>query len=158
MLFLLAGIWELIRFIVVFLSSAAAPATIPNAHLNLLWLGGPALVLAALFFSSAYYPDHIQAYVPMLRIGTAIAAITDAAVVLTGSYNWTRPGTGMTGPDAGRVLFLLAYGVLVLDLIVVSLLISYRPPRHGRPVNSPGEAASGEDQLPDYDPTDLDQE
>ncbi len=133
-MFLVAGIWELIRFVVVFLSSAAAPAAIPNAHLNLLWLAGPALLLAALFFSSAYYPAHIRVHIPILRIGAAIAVITDAAVIITGSYDWATPGTDASVIGGSRTLFLIAFGILVVDLLVVSFLLSYRlPPREPPP-------------------------
>ncbi len=135
--FLVAGIWEFIRFVAVFLSSAAAPAAISNSHLNLLWLAGPALILAALFLSSAYYPANIRAHIPILRIGAVIAVITDVAVVITGSYDWTLPGTGESATGGSRVLFVLAFGVLVVDLIVISLLLSKR--------------------LPEHDPADLDQ-
>jgi len=153
MLFLAAGIWELVRFVAVFLSSLAAPAALPNAHINLLWLAGPALVLAALFFSSAYYPARIRAYIPILRIGAAVAVITDTAVVITGSYDWTPFSTGAAG---SRALFLLAFGILVVDLIVVSLLLSYRIPRRDPPGESGHGSSAREDELPEYDPTDLD--
>lgn len=156
MLFLAAGIWELIRFVAVFLSAVAAPAAIPNAHINLLWLAGPALVLAALFFSSAYYPAYIRAYIPILRIGAAVAVITDIAVVITGSYDWTPFSTEASVTADSRALFFLAFGVLVVDLIVISLLLSYRLPGHAPP-REPGRGSSAnEDQLPEYDPTDLD--
>ena len=132
-LFLAAGIWELIRFIAVFLSSAVAPAAIPNAHLNLLWLAGPALLLAALFFSSAYYPAHIRVHIPILRIGAAIAVITDTAVVITGSYDWAPPGTGASVTGGSGALFLIAFGILVVDLLVLAFLLSYRRPPHEPP-------------------------
>lgn len=156
MLFLAAGIWELVRFVAVFLSSLAAPAALPNAHINLLWLAGPALVLAALFFSSAYYPAHIRAYIPILRIGAAVAVITDTAVVITGSYDWTPFSTGASVAAGSRVLFLLAFGILVVDLLVASLLLSYRAPGRDPPGESGRGSSAREDELPEYDPTDLD--
>ena len=152
-LFLAAGVWELIRFVAVFLSSAAAPAAVPNAHLNLLWLAGPALVLAALFFSSAYHPDQLRAHLPILRIGAAIAVITDAAVVITGSFDWTVAAPAAAGT---RFLFLLAFGILVIDLIVVSYLLSYRLPVGASQHEPPQAPAANDDELPTYDPTDLD--
>jgi heme/copper-type cytochrome/quinol oxidase subunit 2 len=151
--FLAAGVWELIRFVAVFLSSATTPATIPNAHLNLLWLAGPALVLTAVFFSSAYHPDQLRAYLPILRIGGTIAVITDAAVVITGSFDWTVAAPASVGT---RVLFVLAFGVLVVDLIVASYLFAYRLPVE--PVQTdPPRTLPSDDELPNYDPTDLDE-
>ena len=154
-LFLVAGIWELIRFVAVFLESAAAPAPIPNAHLNLLWLAGPALVLAALFFSSAYYPSRIRAYIPILRIGAVIAVIVDAAVVMTGSYDWAPPGAGASVIGGSRALFLLAFGILVVDLLVVSLLLTYRT-SHKSSASDDRLSEELPEELPEYDPTDLD--
>ena len=157
-LFLAAGIWELVRFVAVFLASAVAPASIPNAHLNLLWLAGPVLVLAALFFASAYYPSRIRAYIPILRIGAVIAVITDAAVVTTGSYDWIPPGTGTAGIGGSRVLFLLAFGILVVDLIVVSFLLTHRPSHKSIASVTRPTSEDLTEELPEYDPTDLDQE
>jgi hypothetical protein len=150
-MFLVAGVWELVRFVGIFLSSAVAPATIPNAHLNLLWLAGPALVLAAMFFSSAYHPDQLRAHLPILRIGATIAVIVDAAVVITGSFNWT-----VAAPIAmdAQLLFVLAFGILVVDLVVVSYLFVYRLPAEPEH-REPPKAAPADDGLPDYDPTDL---
>lgn len=160
MFFLSAGIWELFRFVIVFLASVAAPAAARNAHLNLLWLGGPGVVLAALFFSSAFYADRIRAYIPILRIGAAIAVIVDAAVVLSGSYNRALPGAVVTVTAGDRVLFILAFGVLVLDLIVVSILLSYRFPSAPTRTHSdaiPANSNMSSEQLPEYDPTNLDE-
>jgi len=150
--FLLAGLWELIRFVALFLSAMIAPAAIPNAHLNVLWIAAPALVLTALFFAAAFHPDYLRAYVPILRIGAVVAVISDVAVVITGSYDWTVASPTFT---AGRLLFGAAFAVLIFDLLLLSYLIAFRHP------DTTGDGQDhqvDERDLPKYDPTELGRE
>ena len=164
-LFLAGGIWELSRFVAVFIVSTFLLASIPDAHVNLLWLGAPAILLSAVFFSAAYYPSRVGAYLPILRIGTAVAVVSDMVVVVTGSYNWVPDGGLLPAIGEGRVVFLAAFGILVVELILLSLLISFRaepatgqvPTEGQQPAQQPDpETPMDEEQLPEYDPTDLD--
>lgn len=152
MLFLGAGIWELIRFALLFLSFVLAPAAFPNAHLNLLWVAAPALLIAALFFVAAYFPRRNPYYVPLLRIGTGITVLSDVAVLVTGSYDWTAVTPG-TGAVSGRLLAIIALAVLVLDLAALALTLYARTDS----ANDGSGRAGPTDDLPEYDPTDVDE-
>lgn len=155
-LFLPAGVWELVRFVATFLVTELLTATTTAARLNLLWVGAPGLLLSGLFFAAAFYPGRAPAYLPLLRIGAALTAITDTGVVLSGS---SVLASGMIGlPDAGRRQFVLAFVILVIDLIALAILLAYRTsPRSPHTAQSNG-AEPGGDDLPTYDPTNIDTE
>ena len=153
MVFLAAGVWELVRFTLIFLSSVIGPAALPNNHLNLLWLAAPALVLAAMFFSSAYHPDNLRAHLQILRIGAAITVLSDTAVVVTGSYDWSSSVPGLVGP---RVLLAFALAVLVVDLLVVSYLLVFRDRTlRESPELDQSRKTEQDEHRPEYDPTDV---
>lgn len=169
MLFLLGGLWELARFTAIYLINESSFRDIENAALSVLWIAAPALLLAALFFAAAYYPSRFASYLPLIRLGVAVSVLTDALMVISGSYDAT-PAAIFRAFGAGRTLFLMAFLVLVIDLIILALLLSTRGSRSrdtsGRsaPGQSPGQAPgqpTGQSQtddgdLPKFDPTEVD--
>ena len=146
LLFLLAGIWELARFIAVFLASVATRMQSPLIHLTILWLGGSGLLLAALFFASAYYRDRVQAYMPILRLGVVITALTDLIVIASRAYD---PLPDIMNPGMSLALMLVALGVFTVDLVLVGLLLARR--------TKPRETGTRSEDLPAYDPTEVDE-
>jgi hypothetical protein len=97
------------------------------------------LVLAALFFATAYYEDRLRAYLPMLQIGAALTALSDVAVVLSRTYDWADE---IPVVALGRFMFVLVYVVLVADLVVVALLLVTRAPESRK------TEAESDDHLP----------
>jgi hypothetical protein len=143
------GIWEIVRFAAVYLTVVTLPSELPYAHINLLWFGSPAVVLAALFFSAAYHPDRARFFVPILRIGLAVSVIADAAAIVTGSFNGRLLLNGMPDAAGDRFVFVMTFVVLVVDLLLASALLWYRPRRE--------DVSVTESDLPDYDSTTVDE-
>jgi len=121
------GLWTLFRFAVVVLLVMRASAPDPFGHVNLLWVGAPSLVVVALFGGSAFVAEARRSYLPLLRIGTLLTAISDAAVVLTSSYVPPADRAGPAADAIGPLVFIIAYGILAVDLLIFVALISYRP-------------------------------
>jgi hypothetical protein len=145
------GVWSLARFGFVALLVLRQAGNDPLFHINLLWIGAPALLLAALFAGEAFVPAGERFYLPLLRIGTLLAATADAIVVLTGSYIPVAERAGGVGDDISRLVFIIAYGILAADLLIFAALISYRPMDRSRP---PEPDAS----LPRYESTTVEDE
>ena len=97
-------------------------------------------------------------------IGMAVSVITDAAMIMTGSFSarLLRGGfpyvSGELSDVSGeRVLFLVSFIVLTADLLLAAALLWYRPHAPGPPgVPVPPASTSAETHLPDYDSTHLD--
>lgn len=148
LLLLGGGIWEIVRFAAIYVMVVALPSEQAYSHLNLLWFGSPAVVLAALFFSAAYHSERTRYFVPILRIGLVVSVIADAAVIVTGSFAGRLLPGGIPDAAADRRIFILTFAVLVIDLALASALLWFHPRAPDPPVTN--------DQLPDYDSTDLD--
>ncbi len=143
------GIWEIVRFAAIYLMVVTLPSEQIYYHINLLWFGSPAVVLAAVFFSAAYHSDRAPYFLPILRIGLAVSVIADAAVIVTGSFTGRLLANGMPDAAGERRVFVMTFVVLVVDLALASALLWYRPRRPDTDVTV--------DPLPDYDSTELDE-
>ncbi len=119
------GVWSLFRFVVVTLLVLRLVPEDPLFRHNVLWVGAPALVITALFLGSAFFRHAARHYVPLLRIGMLIAAVTDAIVVLTGSYVPAAERAGIAVGEVSRLIFIITYGILAVDLLIFAGLISY---------------------------------
>jgi hypothetical protein len=121
------GIWSLFRFALVALLVLRLVPADPLFHLNLLWVGAPALLLTGVFAANAFVAGGNRYYLPLLRIGTVLAALTDAIVVLTGSYVPSAERVADSAGPLARLIFIIVYGILAVDLLIFAALISYRP-------------------------------
>lgn len=121
------GVWHLFRFALVAALVFRAIDPGPLGHLNLLWIGAPALLLVALFAANAFVSGGDRFYLPLLRIGALLAVVSDAVVVFSGSYVPTAERIGVETDPISRLVFVIVYGVLAVDLLILAALISYRP-------------------------------
>ena len=145
------GVWTLFRFAVVSLVVARLAPQDPVFHLSLLWVGAPSLLMVGLLAGSAFVPGAQRYYLPPLRIGTLLAAITDTVVALTGSYVPVAERVGTASEPIGRLVLAIVYGVLAVDLLILAALISYRP-------MSEGGSSRRDDNRPGYHPTEVEDE
>lgn len=116
----LAGLWTLIRFVTIYLLLARALPATALLHVNVLWIAAGSLLATALFVASAALPGSVERYVPLMRIGILLFVLSDAAVILTGSL--LPPGA----PNSAQGTFLISFGVLVCDLLILAALLSQR--------------------------------
>jgi hypothetical protein len=137
------GIWQIIRFVAVFVTIVILRSGDTDIHLYLLWFGGPALALAALFFSAVYHPDRTRGFLPVLRIGGAVAVLADVLMVVRTSYGATGSVAVAANSQLDRFVFSASFVVLAIDLLLVALLLWHRPAEA-----EPGET---DEDLPDYD-------
>lgn len=121
------GVWSLFRFAVVALLVLRLVPADAVFHMNLLWIAAPSLVLTALFGGAALVEEARRHYLPLLRIGTLLAAVADAIVILSGSYVPAVERAGPASDQLSRLIFLIVYGILAVDLLILAALISYRP-------------------------------
>lgn len=135
------GVWHLFRFALVTALVYRAIDPGQSGHLNLLWVGAPALLMAALFAASAFVKGGDRFYLPLLRIGSLLTVVSDSVVVFSGSYVPTAEQIGVAGDPLGRLVFVIVYGILAVDLLILAALISYRPMDR-----------SGRDDRPDHRP------
>ena len=119
------AIWSLFRFAVVALLIARLVPGDPFFHVVLLWVGAPSLVMVGLFGGCAYIPRSEPHYLPLLRIGMLLAAVADVIVILTRSYMPTVERAGSPLDSLGPTIFVIVYGILAVDLLMLAALISY---------------------------------
>lgn len=145
------GVWYLLRFALVALLVLRLVENDPLFHLDLLWVGAPGLLLAALFAGSAFVRGGERYYLPLLRIGTLLAAASDAIVVLTGSYSPLAVRMGGVETELSRLVFIIVYGILAVDLLIFATLVSYRP-------MGPSRSPDPDEHLPEYESTRVEDE
>ena len=146
------GLWSLFRFAVISLLVLRLVPNDPLFHISLLWVGGPSLLLVALFGSAAFLREGRRYYLPLLRIGMLLAAVTDAVVVLTGSYIPVAERVGTSSDPVTRFVFIIVYGILAVDLLILAALISYRS------MDTNHAPESTDDTRPDYEATHVEDE
>jgi hypothetical protein len=121
------GLWQLIRFgTILFLVLRVGPEDDPLFHITVLWISGSALLLCAVFTATGIRRTLEPSYLPLLRIGTLLNVATDAAAVFTGSYQTTEERTALGDEQLTRLILVVAYGILVVDLLILATLLSYR--------------------------------
>ncbi len=134
------GIWNLFRFVVIAMLVLRLVPADPLFHMNLLWIGAPALVMVALFAGCAFIPEAERYYLPLLKIGSLLAAVTDAVAVLGRSYIPVSERVGTASEPIGRLVFIIVYGILAVDLLIFAALISYQSMqthKSGQPASQP---------------------
>ena len=145
------GIWYLLRFALVALLVLRLVDDDPLFHLDLLWVGAPGLLLAAIFAGSGFVAGGERYYLPLLRIGALLAAASDAIVVLTGSYAPVAVRAGGVESELSRLVFVIVYGALAVDLLIFAALVSYRP-------MDPSRSPDTDEHLPEYESTRVEDE
>lgn len=141
------GIWNLFRFVVIALLVLRLVPADPLFHMNLLWIGAPALTMVALFAGTALLPEAERYYLPLLRIGSLLATVADAVAVLGRSYIPVAERVGAASEPIGRLVFIIVYGILAVDLLIFAALISYQSMQTHKPEQSGTQ--------PEYESTDV---
>ncbi len=139
------GMWNLFRFVVVALLVSRLVVDAPLFHAALLWIAAPALLMVALFAGCTLVPGAERYYLPLMRMGTLLAAVTDAIVVLTGSYIPAAEQAGPSSDPLGPAVFVIVYGILAVDLLILAALISYRAMDDDRTDGRNGESSALEE-------------
>lgn len=134
--------WNLLRIPIIALLVARFLPDDALFHIGLIWIGAPGLVIVGLFAGSALVEETSRLYLPLLRIGMLLSAVTDAIVVLTRAYLPASERVMATGGSLSRAIFVIAYGVLAVDLLILAALISYRPMSSDRADSSSNEEDS----------------
>ena len=137
------GLWSLFRFAVVALLIARLVPRDPLFHVSLLWIGAPSLVMVGLFGGCAYIERSEAYYLPLLRIGMLLAAIADVILILTRAYLPAGDRAGSTLDALGPTIFVIVYGILAVDLLMLAALISY--PRADRDESGDSDGSEGKE-------------
>jgi hypothetical protein len=141
------ALWYLLRYVLISLLILRLVPGDPLFHLNLIWLGGPTLLLVATY-ARTMFGDVIDRYLPLQIIGSLLAALGDIAVAASSSYLTVAERTGAGDPELARLFFAIAYGVLIADLLILAALISYRAMRRREEAD-----VQTQDDGPTYDST-----
>jgi hypothetical protein len=142
------AVWFLFRFVVVALLVLRLVPADPLFHVNLIWVGAASLVIAAIFVANGLISNANRYYLPVLRIGLGLTALSDVITVLTRSYAPVAERGGLEAEGIARLVFVIAYGILAVDLLIFAALVSYRPVDGRRAPRRQGS-------LPRYESTDL---
>ncbi len=122
------AVWYLLRFALVTLIVLRIVPNDPLFHLNLIWIGGQSLLIVAVF-ARGTVGSNIDRYLPILIIGAILAVAGDVAASVTNSYLSAAERNGAGESDITRLFFLISYGILLVDLLILAALISYRSMR-----------------------------
>ncbi len=133
-LFFLAALWEVARFIATFniATLILAVNTSMVKATAVVWLGSPQLILAAGFLVIGAVPERKAPLLNALRLGKLLE-VASLALVLATLRQSAMVGTGFQA----FFVTIAPYVVGVVDLILLILLLSYRSdsldrlPRHG---------------------------
>ena len=164
---LIGAFWVLARFALVLTIARGALDGGMVAHVNLLWVGAATLIVALIFATAVYKPNLHGVFVPLLRISMILMVVSDIVVVLTGSYATRLAEDVGTEETRSSPDFTVTFAVLVVDLIVATALISYRPadPEHSLDEDSlkaphvkQPPPHQPDDHLPPYRATDVEGE
>lgn len=144
---LIGAVWVLVRLALVLTIARGALGGGMMANINFLWIGGTTIVIAVIFATAVYRPTLHTVFVPLLRISMILMVLSDIVVILSGSYV-DRAVTATNGDARDSPDFAVAFGVLVVDLLITAALISYRPvqPESEKPADT---------HLPPYETTDV---
>ena len=127
------AVWYLLRFALVTLIVLRIVPDDPLFHINLIWIGGQSLLLVAVF-ARGMVGDAVDHYLPILVVGVVLAIVGDVAAAVTSSYLTVPERNGAAEAGITQLFFLMTYGVLVVDLLILAALISYRSMRgNGEP-------------------------
>ncbi|HET6450452.1 MAG TPA: hypothetical protein VFI08_04035 [Spirochaetia bacterium] len=151
---LVAGsVWELARFVLVlFLFAAVLRATTGAGAGMFPWLmvaGSGNLLVGAGSLLLALFPARYAPVVALLRLGKLLGLASLVLLVPSGALR-TAAGIDMAaigrgGLRAGAVVL----AVLLLDLLFLAVLVSWRPDEDPPPADPPGE------KLPEYHETEV---
>ena len=110
--------WEIARTFLLFAVSSSAAGSAP-------WLaavGAAGLVMPAAFVLYAAVPDRHGAFLPLLRLGKALEAVTLFLLFITGAITGGGNVPYFAAPALGSSPYVLGL-VLMLDLLVLAGLL-----------------------------------
>ncbi|WP_455381356.1 hypothetical protein [Salinispira pacifica] len=150
--FFLGAIWEITRFIVLFLSIVWQVEESRISLVRVLWFGSAQLALAIAFLMIGWDPPRYRRLVRLLAAAKVVTLVPGVAAVVV-----LVPGVALlasAGWSSGAGLTLIApFIVLLIDIIFLVILLTCRveevPPDRDR-----GQPSNG-DNLPDYHETDI---
>ena len=167
---IVSGIWQVIRFIILVLASILFlnPKAYVGISLLVVLLSAPTLALAVVCFFAGLYPSKFVSLRGFLLFGKAFEVVPGLLLLILQSgalyFGFARPVfdevffldkiSGYSIKTGVLFLYLLA-GVVLLDLIFLLVLLSYRAEPEGpvpRRESTPGE------NLPEYTITEIEEE
>jgi len=121
------ALWQIARLVaVVLLVLRVLPDPIPYFHINILWAAGGALLLCGLFLACGARDSLERDELALLRLGMLLTLVTDAAVVISRSFQTLDERLDMGNEHVARLVFFVSFGILVVDLLIFITLVSYR--------------------------------
>jgi len=153
---LLAGsLWELVRFFLVLLLFAAVlrSAGVGGAWVFpwLLLAGSGNLLIAAGIGMLALFPSRYSRIVGLLRLGKVMSIFAFVLLAISGAM---RPAAALGALRIGRGVVsgaAVLYGVVILDLLLLTVLVRWKSGEEPRPAPTSGET----EKLPEYDETEV---
>jgi len=121
------ALWQITRLVVVvLLILRVLPEPIPFFHISILWAGAGALLLCGLFLACGIRDSLGRNDLALLRLGTLLMVAADAAVVISRSFQTLDERLDMGNEHVARLVFVVSFGILVVDLLIFITLVSYR--------------------------------
>ena len=161
---IISGFWQLIRFMILVSSSTLYlnPQAYAGVALLVVLLAAPSLVLAVFCFFAGLYHPRFTALRGFLIFGKTFEVLPGVILLIFQSgalyFGMGRPLferiSGYSLP-AGQIFLYGLAGIVLLDLIFLLVLLSYRPePDSPEPSR---ESTPGEN-LPEYEITEIEEE
>ena len=132
------ALWQVARLVLIMLLILRVlPEFIPYFHVNILWAGGSSLLLCGLFVISGFGDAPIRSHLSLMRLGVMLSLFSDAAVVITRSFQTLDERLELGNLRVTRLVFAVAFGIMVVDLLIFITLVSYRVTEHDRTWSPP---------------------
>jgi hypothetical protein len=129
-LFLINSLWELLRFLLLFLAAVLVFRKTITAEAQavrwLLVLAAPGLLLPAGFLFLYLDARRHVALLGVLRLGKLLALCAAVVLIVTAPFELLRRSLGLT--SSGLIPLAILVGTVAVDL---ALLFALRPHRHG---------------------------
>jgi hypothetical protein len=145
--FFLGAVWELIRFVLIFLTLAGQAAGSGVSLIRILWFGSSQLALAMAFVmigSNSRRFGHLCRLLAASKIVTLVPGIALIVILI--------PELSLIAPSGGNFVsslqLIAPFVVLLIDIIILVILLTYRGE------DAPAEPAY-DDRLPDYHETEV---
>ena len=150
--FFVGTIWELARFVAIFLSIVSQLGDTRVSLVRILWFGSSQLALALGFLMLGANPGRYANLCRLLAAAKIATLVPGVALVII-----LLPGIRLAmyaGPEFAAILALsVPLLVLVIDIIFLVILLTYR--MEDTPRSSAPDLSSRDDRLPDYHETDV---
>lgn len=146
-IFFLSAVWELVRFVLIFLTLVGPAEGERISLVRILWFGSSQLALAIAFVMMGWNPGRFGQLSRLLAAAKIVTLVPGIALIVI-----LIPELGMVastgGSFASHMSLIAPFVVLVVDIIILVILLTYR--REGTPTGPVGD-----DRLPDYHETDV---